>query len=169
MSNELVDFVRPRDLTRLNGVLTTNELMPSNSLAGVRMTKADTSGFTFEVVIPANLTMGTGLTFVLTVVDDGSFSTNDLGKAVHLGITPKVIADNTDNLDIGTAAAAETLATGVLSNTAGVVRLVPVPVTALDSAVVGSTLLVRVRRLGTDAADTCGSTIILMGIRIYNT
>src|SRR5262249_20615293 len=120
--------------------------------------------------IPANLTIATGLTFRLDTVDDGK-DANDLGKAIVLGVAAKKVASGTDNLDIGTGAGTEQTATVTMNATSGVVVTTAIAVANanLDSAGAGDRVEVRVRRIATNASDTCNGQALLCGAYVLNT
>lgn len=171
MANEYVDLIRPRDLVRLNGSpVTSNDLEVSGSGAGVRLLKSDAAGFSFVTVIPGSLTVGTGVTLSLGVTDDGADAA-DLGKVVRLGVTVKKLASGSDSLAIGTGAGTEQTVDVMLDATSGEITLGALAIANanLDSAGAGDTALVRVRRIGTHANDTCQGTALLTHVAIKNT
>lgn len=127
-------------------------------------------GYTTAFRIPANLTMGTGLTFKFYLSDDGQNSA-DLGKVVKVGLTLKrMAADATWTLESG--AATEVTATITLSSTASGVAIGSVAIANASlpaSAAVGDLLLMRVRRIGSDPADTCQGRALLYRAEVQNT
>ena len=171
MANELVAELRPRDFMRANGPLSMVDVAPIGVLGGLRLLKSDTSGFYALIRVPANLTVGTGYTAKALVVDDGADAA-DPGKVIVVGATLKVLASGTDYAtfasdDIGT----ETTASVTLDATAGQVveGSLAVANANADSVGAGSWAIVRVRRIGTNASDTCLGTAILLGVHILNT
>jgi hypothetical protein len=170
MANEMVAVLRPVDFTRQNGPLPVNDLVQRFSTAGLRLLKSDAQGFTALVVINNEHTMGTGLTFQAGILDDGS-DANDLGKVIRLGITVRTLASGTDEPDITAAAATEQTVDVTLDATTGQIVLGSLAIANanLDSAAVGSTILVRIRRIGTASQDTCQGTAVLTHLYIRNT
>lgn len=171
MAGELVDSVRPRDLFRLNGASINDvDLVTRISMGGVRMPKSDVKGFSFVTTIPANITMATGLTFYWDLVDDGTDAT-DPGLAVRIGITVKKLNTGTATTDITVGAGTEQLKTSTLISTAGQILQDSLAIANanLNSAAVGDQILVRFRRLGTDAADTMLNAPLLFNIYVKNT
>lgn len=170
MATEYVALLHPRAFHRENGPYSNHDITPvaAGDLSGLPMRKLATEGYTTWFVIPANLTMGTGLTLKLPVVDDGADS-DDLGKVVRLGITVKVIASGTDEADLDAGAATEATLDVTLDATTGQVVIGSKALTALDSAAVGDLVAIRIRRIGTATQDTCRGRIVLLGCYILNT
>jgi hypothetical protein len=137
--------------------------MASGDLVGVSLNKLTGQGYTTMLTIPAG-TLTTGVTFRLLLTDDGTNSL-DLGKVVRLGLTVKYLsANSTTNLD--TAAGDEKTVDVTLSTTAGGVAVGSLAIANadLDSAVVGGTIAVRVRRIGDHANDTCNGRVVLLHV-----
>lgn len=170
MANEAVFHIRPRDLCRLNGPIDDFDAAYSNDHAGVRLAKGDTRGYTYIGTIPANLTMGTGMTFSFVTSDDGKLAA-DLGKAVVLGITVKKLASGSDTLEIATSAGTEQTLTITNDSTSGEVVLSTKAIANanLDSAGVGDTVLIRIRRLGANSSDTAFGPLLLHDVYVFNT
>jgi len=170
MANEFVDILRPADFFRANGSQHDAFVAPSNSLGGLRLLKSDTAGFLAISNIPGSLTVGTGLTFVYHVVDDGT-DANDLGKVIRLGITVKELLTGADTLAIGTGAATEVTEDITLDATSGeiVIASEAIANAALDSIGAGDSFLIRVRRIGTASQDTCQGTALLTHLIVKNT
>jgi hypothetical protein len=169
--NEMVAVLRPRDFYRLNGGYPDDScLVQRGSVAGLRLLKSDTQGFTAVTAINAEHTMGTGLTLSIGVLDDGTDAA-DLGRVVRLGVTVKTLATGADTLDIATSAATEQTVDVTLDATAGEIVLASLAIANanLDSAAVGSTILIRVRRIGAASQDTCQGTAVLTHVYIRNT
>lgn len=170
MANELVANIVPRSLTRQNGPISMLDFATVNGVEGVRLLKSDVKGFFYLVRIPAGITVGTGYTVKLLVVDDGKTAT-DPGLAVRLGINFKTLATGTDTLDFTSGAGTETAANLTLTATAGVVTESSLAITkanadGLDAAGWG---LLQIRRIGTNAGDTATGTVLLLGAHILNT
>jgi hypothetical protein len=150
--------------------------VPAGDIRGLSLPKYKTSGqqaygYTATFRIPANLTMGTGLTFKVYLTDDGSNSV-DLGKNISFGITLKRLAANaTDDVDVSAAAEVITACT-LSSGTAGVsITSIAIATASLPtSTAVGDLLLIRVRRKGSDSTnDTCSGRVILLRVEAQNT
>jgi hypothetical protein len=170
MANERVAEIYPRDLMRLNGApLNEVDLVQSGLGMGVRLTKGDTSGYSFLVMIPAGLTVATGFTYTPIIVDDGS-NAGDLGKVVRLGVTAKALASGTDDLT-ATGAATEATHDMTLDATTGQVVFTDLAIASAsqDSLATGGMALITIRRIGTAAEDTCKGSVLLLGVKVRNT
>ena len=172
MANEDVQQLRPRDFFRESTAGTDAALSatPTGDMHGLSLPKLDSQGYTTWFTVDAALTVGTGLTFSLPVVDDGTNS-DDLGKVVRLGITVKKLVSGSDTADLDTAAATESTVDVTLDATSGEITVGSKAIAnaALDSVGAGDTAMLRIRRLGTNANDTCKGRIILLGVAIKNT
>jgi len=142
--------------------------VPDTRFRGVSVFKNDDPLFTDVVKIPNNATLTTGVTIDFLIVDDGKDAA-DLGKGVVFGVVAKLLASGTDNLDVTSGAGAEVTGTVTLSATKGavVVGSVAVPNANLDSAAIGGHVAVQVRRIGSNAADTCRGRIVLLKATAY--
>lgn len=160
--------VSPRELIPGNGPLSQVYLKPVGSTAGAALMKDDTDGYTIVAQVPFGSTLTAGLTFNLYVTDDGK-TADDLGKGVVVGVTPKKLASNTDTLAIGTGAAAEATGTATLNASSGIVQVVSIAIlnAALDGLAAGDFMLLRIRRIGSNAADTALGTAVLLGVDIH--
>ena len=181
MSNELVAQLDPGSFYRESS--TGYDLVSFSALTGTmralrfpKMNPGKASGtpaVTYEYVdcafiIPANLTLGTGLTFYLHVTDDGT--SGDPGLVAKFGISVKRLnADAT--VDLSASAGTEQTATVTLSSTAsGIAILTKAIANAnLNSAAVGDMVGVRIRRLSDDTADTVTGSVLLIGGHVKNT
>lgn len=127
-------------------------------------------GYTTMFRIPANLTLSTGLTFRVYLTDDGN-NAADLGKVVVLGLTVKRLAANaTDDVDV--SAATEVTANATLSSTSSGVSITSIAIANASlpaSTAVGDLLLMRIRRIATNASDTCPGRPILLRVEVQNT
>ncbi len=171
MAGEYVDSFRPRDLFRLNGApINMIDHVTRGSMGAVRLLKSDTKGFTFEATLPANWTYSTGLTLYFNTTDDGA-DASDLGAGVKLGVTAKKINGGSATTDIATGAGTEQTVTVTNSSTSNTIIQTSLAITNanLNSAGAGDTVLIRVRRIGTDASDTSNGPVLLLGGYIKNT
>ena len=168
MASEYELSLRPRDFLRTNGPITTNDLAPSGVLAGLRLLKSDTTGYV-ALFRTTGTAIGTGLTAKILITDDGSSSV-DLGKVVRLGVAVKALASGTDNATL-TGVGTEVEASGTLNATSGIVVEVSIALTAAeaDSIAALGWGIIRVRRIGTAATDTCQGTALLLGVEVINT
>jgi hypothetical protein len=170
MANEYIDQLRPRDFFRQNGApIELNSLAPSGVAAGLRIPKGDTQGFTAVVYVAHNLTIATGFTFGLNVVDDGT-DAEDLGKVVRFGITVKRLVSGTDDLTLTSAATEQTVDVTLDATTGQVVAgSLAIGTANLDSVATGDIALIRVRRIGTASQDTCRGAVLLNLVTVRNT
>ena len=162
--------VTPFQLARENGPPWWRDFTPVGKMGGLPMRKLATEFYDVLVTIPADATVGTGISVHLFVTDDGADAA-DLGKVVKFGIAAKKIASDTDTLDLTSAGGAEQTTTVTLNAAAGVVEIGTVTIAnaALDSAGAGDLVALRVRRIGTDATDTCQGRVVLCGAYVWNT
>jgi hypothetical protein len=171
MAGEYVDSIRPRDLFRLNGApINMIDHVTRGSMGAARLLKSDNKGYTFRCTLPGNWTYSTGLTFNFDLTDDGA-DANDLGAGVRLGVTIKKINGGSETTDIAVNAGTEQNVTVTLSSTTNTIvsGSLAIANANLDSAGAGDTILVRVRRIGTDAADTAPGPVLFLGGYIKNT
>ena len=168
-TGDRIDHIRPRDLSPEGSLLEFAPLVQSGNVLGVPLEKLDGKGFTFVVRVPTNGTpLSTGLTFQLALVDDTNNS--DPGKVVRIGISVKLLASTTDDLTT-TGAGTEQFFTATMNATTGIITLLSAAIANanLDSAAAGSLLLVRVRRNGSNAADTHNGRVLLTNITVSDT
>lgn len=147
---------------------------PKGYLSGIPLRKIDKEGYDFLITIPADAVVGTGLTFRLFLTDDGDAAALPVTNfaAIVVGLTAKKLVGGTDTTDVATAGGAEQTSTITLSTTSGVVTVADFAVANanLDAAGAGDNLLVRLRRIGSNAADTFqGRAILLDPILVFNT
>jgi hypothetical protein len=168
MASEYEVSLRPRDFMRTNGPLTTNDLAPTGVSAGLRLLKSDVTGYT-AIFRLTSTAVGTGLTVKILVVDDGKDSA-DLGKVVRMGAAVKLIASGTDDLT-ATGIGTEVEGSATLDATTGQAVELSIALTQAEAdgiAALGWGLL-RIRRIGTAATDTCQGTAILLAVEVINT
>ena len=110
----------------------------------------------------------TGFKVDLVLVDDGK-DANDLGKVAVFGVLMKKLASGTDTLDMTFSVGGEITANATLAATAGVITTltVSVPNASADSVAAGDTFMMRIRRVGTNAADTCSGRILCVAATVY--
>lgn len=172
MPNEYIDQLRPYDLAPINGPIVQRALAYPGATAlvpGLRLPKSDTQGYIAQVYVAHNLTIATGFTFNIGVVDDGT-DADDPGKVVRFGITVKRLVSGTDNLTIASAATEQTVDV-TLNATAGVLTTGALAIlnANLDSVATGDKILVRLRRIGTASQDTCRGAVLVTLFDIRNT
>lgn len=169
MANEFVDILRPRDFVP-EGLDQKPYLVQSGDTAGLPLPKNGNIAYNAWSQIPGSLTVGTGLTFTVIVVDDTTNSA-DLGKVVRVGITVKKLASGTDNLDIDSGAATEATADITLDATSGEFKTGSIAIAnaALDSVGAGDLFAIRVRRVSSASQDTCSNRVVLLGVAVKNT
>lgn len=169
MANEFVAQLSPATAYRETpvGYSPWSDSALTGDLRGLRLHKMDGDFYNWVFQIPANLTMATGLTFTVVLVDDGALP-SDLGKVVRLAVSVKLLA-SAESTDLDAAGSAETAANITLQATTGQVTVATIAVTALDSAAVGNVVALRLRRVGSNAADTCQGSVILLGVFAKNT
>jgi hypothetical protein len=172
MALEFVDMLRPRDFYRENsaGYSTEFTFAPTGDVGGLPLPKFADQGYTAISNIPGSLTVSTGLTLKIALVDDGT-SAHDLGKVVRVGITPRRVVSGADKLDLDADAATETTADVTLDATTGevVIGTITIANAALDSTVVNNMFALRVRRIGSHANDTCQGRVVFLGLVVSNT
>ena len=136
------------------------------------------SGFTglvAETYVNKNLAataLATGITLRLTLVDDPLNPCP--GLAVRLGVSVKLIQTGATaaNVDFTTSSyGTEVLSTVTLNSTSGLATVTTIAIANanLQSLAKDSNFLVRVRRLGADAADTATGNVMLTHCVIYDT
>lgn len=122
--------------------------------------------------VPAAVALGTGLTFKLIVCDDGTNSA-DLGLVARLTVTPFNLSASGALIDWSVSGSKGTATSGnvTLSSTSGNPVILSIAIVAANLASLAATdiLGVRINRAGTNSADTCNGSIILLGGIITNT
>jgi hypothetical protein len=171
MANELVASFLPGDLTREQSVGYNRWAYVGGvgSFCGCRLNKLDNQGYVAIVKIPPGLTMATGLTFSWGFCDNAEFS-SDPGLVVRFGITVKrLIAGETPNMDA--AAGAEQFVNVTTQGTSGnlTIGTLAIANANLDSAAVGDRIGIRLRRNGTNAADTFQGSVLVTDLSVINT
>lgn len=154
-----------------------SRLNPNCDVRGINFTKYARGnlvsyGYLTTFRIPANLTLTTGLTFKWLVTDDGT-NAQDLGLAVRFGITlADLTQGNTLQLETGTELATEAAANVTLSATSGKAVVGSIAIVNANlpaSAAVGDFFLMRLRRIGTNAGDTCYGNVLVYAFTVQNT
>jgi hypothetical protein len=188
MASEFVAMLQPNDLQReadlgrdpeLNLAVTTVNGFATNDLYGSVLPKyvrgnLTNFGYVTLMRVPKNLTVGTGLTFVFYLTDDGQ-NAIDLGKTVELGVTLLDVTQGPSNFDLDSAEtelATEQTVTATLAATSGKASVTSLPIALASlppSLAAGDVLAVRIRRIGTSASDTCPGRVLLMCTAVNNT
>ena len=141
----------------------------SNDLRGLSFPRGDEAGYSATFVVPTG-TITTGLTFRFIITDDGGDAA-DLGKAVRFGILAKKLTANATT-SFGAAAGTEVAANVTLSSTASGAAVATIAVTNanLGTPSVGDIVAIRIRRISSNAGDTCqGRVIVVGGVAVYGT
>jgi len=139
-------------------------------------TKASIASYTGCFYIPASITLGATINFVIHVTDDGT-NAADLGTTVYFGVTTKPIPSTAVTLDMDATAdahlGAEQTGSGTLGATTGGVLAITVSV-GTGTATMGSGYAsgimwgCRVRRMGEVAVDTCQGRVIVPLVHVRN-
>jgi hypothetical protein len=132
--------------------------------------------YNFSCIVPAAAVLGTGITVVLLLVDDGTDPT-DLGKVVQLGVQAYNLSAAGAKVDLSGSSGAEQTFTATLSSTSlvSVQASVAIANAQLASLAVGNLLALRIRRLGDTSVwndnltDTCRGRPVLLGGIVTNT
>ena len=168
-TGDRIDIVEPHRYVPENGFPNTAFLRSVGGVVGFPMVKQSASGFQFITRVPTNGTpLSTGLTFQLLLVDDPNNSS--VGKVAKFGVTAKKLASTTDDLT-QTGAGTENTGTATMNATSGIVTALSIALTTAnaDSPSAGDLVLIRVRRLGTDAADTHTGVVLVVGLTVSDT
>lgn len=166
MANEKVADLPVSVWRRLNGHPSTFDFVPSGSYGGLRLLKSDEDGFVAAFSLGEIGALNATFTVRLALTDDGK-DADDLGKGVRLGVTIKLLADG-ETLAIGTSGGTEVEATATLDAATGEVELVSIASVGYDSMTEPTMGLIRVRRIGSNAADTCKNAPLLVHADIIN-
>jgi hypothetical protein len=126
--------------------------------------------YQYSFTIPTNLTITTGLTFQFRIVDDGQ-NAADLGLVVRIGVTVFNIDSGGFLVGLTAASGAEQTTNVTLSSTAGapVSGSIAIANAQLASAGAGNNVLIRMRRIGDNAADTCYGRPVIINAHVKNT
>lgn len=169
-SGDQFDYIRPRDIFHENGQLIYPPLAQAGQgVFGLALNKLDTNYYNFITRVWANGTpVPTGLTFGLLLVDDPN--NTDAGKVVRIGISGKLLVSGTDDLTT-TGFSAETATNITMASTSGVVTLSSVAIAnaALDTPAASAHMLIRIRRIGSNAGDTHQGKVLLLGVSVRDT
>jgi hypothetical protein len=172
-TGDFITQVGAKDLTPTNGVFNEVPLvMPTATglgVAGAPCNKLANQAYQFQARIPLNGTpLSTGLTCVLAVVDDPR--NPGAGLVGKFGITIKRLNGGADYTQ--TSASTEVTGTVTMNATSGIESVVSLAVTKAAisaSLAAGDSVLVQLRRLGTDAADTHQGVILITGAVLQDT
>lgn len=144
-------------------------LAATNDLRGLSFPKFDDGGYTASFVVPTG-TITTGLTFRFLVTDDGT-DASDLGTAVRFGVLAKRMNANATT-SFAAGAGTEVAGNITLSSTSGGVAVATIAVTNanLGTPSVGDIVAIRLRRIGSNAGDTCINRVIVVGgVTVFGT
>lgn len=169
MATAALNHLWPRD-----GVPTGNGNPVQNvgvgAVVGVGFNKQQTSGICWLWRVPTQAALATGLTFSLIVADDPNNA--DPGKVVRFSIIIGPVATGT-LVDEATALASsnETGGSVTMNATSGKNTIASIAVVNADmnSLAVGNWALIRLRRLGTNSADTHRGRAVLLNATVYDT
>lgn len=175
-----LDYIRPEQLQRENGPPQYPRNVPAGApgaagsgaavaICGVPLLDEDANGYQFVTRLPSTAALATGLTFNLHLADDPNNA--DPGDTVKLGITVKRLVSGTDNLTLASAAAEQAF-TQAMPAVSGKVQTKACAIANANlpaSLAAGDLVLVRIRRLGSDAADTYAGVVLLLGVSILDT
>jgi hypothetical protein len=120
------------------------------------------------VRVPHLSTLTTGIKVELLLTDDGA-SSNDLGKVAVFGVTAKNLLTDTDTTAVTASGGTEQTANCTLNASTGIVEVVDVTVANanLDATAVDTWALLRLRRVGSHASDTCQGPILCAGVYAF--
>jgi hypothetical protein len=172
-TGDFITQVGAKDLTPTNGIFNEVPLvMPTATgvgIAGAPCNKLSNQAYQFQARVPLNGTpLSTGLTCVITVVDDPR--NPGAGLVGKFGITIKRLNGGADYTQ--TNASTEVTGNVTMSSTTGNESTLSLAVTKAAisaSLAAGDSVLVQIRRLGTDAADTHPGVILLTGAVLQDT
>lgn len=135
---------------------------------GLAFNSLTDSGAVWIGRLPVTAALATGFTFQVMIAEDA----NNIGvaKAVRMAITVKKLAGGTDVISAA-GAGTETGGTLTLPSTAGVVLTgtITIVIANADGVAAGDWVMIRVRRLGTNAADTHRGRVVLLGVDVRDT
>src|SRR6185503_17539715 len=124
----------------------------------------------YAVRLPTAVAVGTGLSFQLLLADDPNNAS--AGKVCKFGVTVSPLTSDTSTLDDTTlASSTEDSASITMPSTANAVHVATITqvVAHENSLAAGNWALVRIRRLGSNSAETHTGTVVLLGVHAYNT
>ena len=172
-SGDIFTQQQPKDLTPQNGIYNEVPLVypvaAGGGVAGVPMAKLTTQGYEFQVRVWNNGTpLTTGITLQFTLVDDPGNPGAGLG--VVIGATAKRITGSGDFTQ--TSASTEVTATVTMPATSGqmVTGTIAITKAAISASLAaGDTIIVLIRRIGTNASDTHTGRVLLTGLTVQDT
>lgn len=135
---------------------------------GIGYNQLTDSGATWVTRLPASAGLVTGATATLMVADD--INNPSVGKVAVFAITYKLLTSATDVIDWSTAGT-ETTVSITMPSTAGVIKTgaIAVVVANMDSVAASAWVAIRIRRLGTNSADTHRGRVVLLEVDIRDT
>jgi hypothetical protein len=151
-----------------HNLLAPNPLIASGLGAGLGYRPLTDTDAVWIGRLPDTAALATGATFTLFVADDPN--NPDPGKVARFTVTVKKLAGGTDVLD-ETGMGTETAGTITLPATAGIVQsgAIAIVVANLDGVAAGDWVLIRVRRTGTNSADTHRGRVVLLAVDVRDT
>lgn len=145
-------------------------LVPAGLGKGVAFNAGVNAGVVIARRLPANAGLVTGATFKLLVSDDPNKPST--GLVAKFGVNCGLLGDTVtgkpfDTTNLGT----EATATVTLPATAGQTKEVSVPIVVANTggAAANKWVILRVRRLGADPADTAKGRVLLHGVTLLDT
>lgn len=172
-TGDIFATVRPTELARANapdGWISQLQAVGAG-MRGVPLRKLDTDDMYFLFRVPINGTpVATGITVEFMLDESARPGEQSAGSAVVIEVQVKKIVSGTDDeTETGTGTAEK--ATVTMNATTGIVTVGSIAVTTAqaDNIAAGSWVLVQLRRIGSDAADTHPHSVILLGLTIKDT
>lgn len=158
-----------RTLVPVKGVTLPGNTVQVGVYEGLPLPKSDDDYFQVVFRVPSNGTqLATGITVRVALVDDAL--NPDVGKVVRLGVSVKRLVSGTDTLD-SSGFGTEQTGNVTLDATLGelVAASVAIANAAADSIATGDFALLRIRRIGSNAADTHKGRPLLVAFAIFDT
>ena len=173
-AGDTLAHVRPQDFSRSDGFPGDVILRPNGRVVGNPLGKGDATGkgagdYTGVHFIPSTgAPLVIGVTLALLLQDDPENAGAGLVVRLSVSVKPMVTA-----VDDGTVplAANEVAASVTINAVAGVVTtaLIAIPLAKLNALAAGGWAMVRVRRLGSNSADTHPGRVLLTGCVVKDT
>jgi len=176
MANELITQFGPADFYRESSYgynLPAQSCLVGNvrGLSFQKLIQAQIKEYyNLTCIVPSAAALGTGITVILNLVDDGQNSV-DLGLVARFAVTPYNLSASGATVDFAAGGGTETAGNATLSSTTlNPVQLsIAIANAALNSLAVGNILGLRFRRVGDNSADTAPGRVVLLGGYVKNT